>query len=139
MDREAQSDLMEALRELSRVRRAMQRAETMRQNAHERLDRLGFPRRAVERALDLLDSDAQGSHDEMRSAQRLLASMRAPVQLEFVGLHDSDLHGATAIEAIEDEGFWAAMCGASRTYQARNREDRDAWMRGYDAATGLLS
>jgi len=139
MDSQAQADLIGALRELSQVRRAIQRAEAMRQRAQDRLDGLGFPRRAVERALDLLDCDPKASHDEMRAAQKLLASMRAPVQLEFVGMHESDLHGAAAIDAIEDEGFWAAMCGSSRTYQARSADERAAWMRGFDAAAELMS
>ena len=139
MHHETPQDLIAALQDISRARRARRRAENASSIAYEKLESLGFSKGAVDRALDLIDSDAKAGHEETKGAQELLSQLRAPVQIEFAALYESDLNGSSVLDALEDEGYWACMCGASRTYRAANEAERAAWMRGYDLAASTLT
>lgn len=127
-------DLVAALSGLAKVRAMVKRAEDASARIYHELDQQGFGRRAVDHALDLVNTNAQTGHAELLQAQRILELMRAPVQLELVSRIEAPVSHEQHLLAITDAGFNARFEGSSRIYRASSEEERAAWMRGYDEA-----
>jgi len=137
MEDQAQN-VMPAIATLAKIRGVHRRAETAMSKAYRTLEGLGFSKGAVQRALDLMDTDAAGSHEEMLQAQRILRDMRSPVQLEMVSMYENPVEDDNLIEEQRERGYFARFSGASRTVRISNAEERAAWMQGWDEADALL-
>lgn len=133
------TEIATTLAELAKLKAARDRAGNACDRILDILDAQGFGRRAVEKALDLIDSDAKGSYDELLQVQSLLQSLRAPVQIELPSLYETPVADEDILTALRDEGYWSRVCGSERIYKANNEAQRQAWMEGWDEANQALA
>lgn len=126
------------LSELARMRAVRERADRSCRAFYELLERQGFGRRAVDRALNLMDADTDGEFSELQQAQEILAHLKSPVQLELVSMYETPVLEASQLRAIEDQGYWDRVQGKERRYKGTDEEKRAAYMRGWDAANSAL-
>lgn len=132
-------EITTALSELAKLKAARDRAHDGCERIFERLASQGFGRRAVSKALDLLDSGAQESFEDLLQAQAILQALKAPVQIELPSLYETPVTDDVMLASFRDEGYWARVCGADRVYKAQDEQKRRAWMEGWDEADGVLS
>ena len=126
------------LAELARMRAVRDRAAAACDRAYANLEGQGFSRRAVDRALDLLDVGADDHKQELEQARVILDAMRSPVQIEMVSLYETPISEDRHLLDVQDAGYWAAFQGMGRTYRGASEAERRAWFKGYDMGRASL-
>lgn len=105
----------------------------------------GFTEGAVMRAIEALEADLPGEFEDMKGAQRILQTLKAPVQLELLKMAETRVPETVSNvhEIAFDAGFFARFEGRDRrpVIEGRRLTDQDeraSWFAGYDEADGLL-
>lgn len=104
----------------------------------------GFTEGQVMRALDALSVDIPAEYDELRGAQKILETLKAPVQLELIKMAETRITSDQGVlDLAHDAGFYARFQGLERRPIIEGRRlsdeaERAAWFAGYDEAAALL-
>lgn len=134
----SQKELTAAVAELARLRSIRRRVDDGMGVIYARLAGQGFSQSDLDRALSLIDVDLNNEGAELKRVKALLDAMRAPVQIEMVGLYETPVSESSHLDEIEDEGWWARLSDRGRKYSSFVEVERQAFFRGYDACDALL-
>lgn len=134
-----QQNLIAAVSGLARLLAIQGRVEQGIASIFRDLEGQGFGRRAVQRAIDVMNADLDDEADDLKQTQAILAAMSSPVQIEAVGRIEAPMTENEFLESMEDAGRWARLCGEPRRYTGSfDEEARRAFLAGWDDVNAVL-